>query len=1199
MLLPLDPDASAARLRDRVAELTGRRVAVVVSDSFGRPFRHGTTDVALGVAGLRPLLDLRGTRDAAGYELQSTQIAVADEIAGAAELVRGKARGVPAAVVRGLELAEGDGARPRARHAAGARPLSLSISANTSPPSGRTHRGRGAPASSRAIAARSGFRRKAGIRHGRYEIVAFRPIPARAAAPEELVESYRRLAEIFHHVLSEQSLDALLDRIASALADLVPYDSLIVYEADEEARTLRPLLARDPWEETIMLTTTRFGEGITGWAVERREPVLTNQANLDPRTITVPGTPTDEAEALISVPLIARGAVKGALNIYRLGEHARFLEHEFELAQWFGDAAALALDNAQVRERLEREAQTDSLTGLHNHRAFHERLRAELQRASRVHDSVAVLMFDIDDFKKVNDIYGHGVGDQLLIWLARLARETVRGGDVVCRIGGEEFAVIMTSCDIGDAVGLARRLIDVLGEREFEPAGHVSVSIGIAEGPEHAANPRELIACAEAAMMTAKARGKNRVVLFGEGANERPDAPAANRDVRSIAHLKMLQSLAGKLARLNDVRQIGGAIASELRMLIDYHSCRVFVRDGDDLLPVAYLGDMQVRGGHVAEALATRVGVGVTGRVAATGESMLVPDALASEHTSTIPGTEAIDESLLAVPLRYGSRVIGVIIVSKLGVGQFDEDDVRLLEVLAGHASVALENARLYELQRREAENAKALLSFADALGTAADEQAIANQTVAAAAQLILSEETALWLRDDDGSYDCVATHPDAGRVEPRLESKEGLSLLLGRQQPFRSDDGWLVAPLLEGDGVSGWIAARESEPGGEAPLRLLASLSYQTSMALQKSRLYRTQLEAAEIARSLLDFSRQLATAEGLNEVLERTVELSARTIGSERSSVWLQDADTLELCFSAAFGYPAAARARLEQTRYPRALVEERLDGDGPFVLLPSDLAQVPGVPDEIAASTHAVAPFRIEGGRVGCLVATVDEELDERRLRLLAGLAHQAKLAIEGAATIESLERTFVSTVEALANALEANDEYTSSHARWIMDVAVMVGQELGLDAAALKRVELGALFHDIGKIGIPAAILQKPGPLTAAERLVIETHPQLGERILAPIDRLAEVRPIVRACHERWDGDGYPDGRSGEQIPVEARIILVCDAYHAMTTDRPYRGRLSPQEACERLRESAASQFDPDVVAAFMRLVEGGRLVSPGP
>ena len=117
---------------------------------------------------------------------------------------------------------------------------------------------------------------------------------------------------------------------------------------------------------------------------------------------------------MISIPLIARGALKGALNIYRIGEDAEFAEHEFHLARSFGDAAALALDNAQIRARLEHLAQTDSLTGLYNHRYFHERLRAELTRASRSHDTVAVLMFDLDDFKRVNDVYGHGVGDQLL-----------------------------------------------------------------------------------------------------------------------------------------------------------------------------------------------------------------------------------------------------------------------------------------------------------------------------------------------------------------------------------------------------------------------------------------------------------------------------------------------------------------------------------------------------------------------------------------------------------------------------------------------------------------------------------------------------------------------------------------------------------------------------------------------------------------
>ena len=108
----------------------------------------------------------------------------------------------------------------------------------------------------------------------------------------------------------------------------------------------------------------------------------------------------------------------------------------------------------------------------------------------------------------------------------------------------------------------------------------------------------------------------------------------------------------------------------------------------------------------------------------------------------------------------------------------------------------------------------------------------------------------------------------------------------------------------------------------------------------------------------------------------------------------------------------------------------------------------------------------------------------------------------------------------------------------------------------------------------------------------ERRIVEAHPELGEKILAPIDRLADVRPIVRACHERWDGLGYPDGRAGEDIPIEARIVLVCDAYHAMVTDRPYRKALAQDEATRRLRESAGSQFDPSIVEAFIGLLEAG-------
>jgi diguanylate cyclase (GGDEF)-like protein len=812
------------------------------------------------------------------------------------------------------------------------------------------------------------------------------------------------------------------------------------------------VMARDRWADEIMSARPVFGEGITGWAIDHCEPQLVNDAHLDPRMKTVPGTP-DEPEALISVPLVARGAVKGALNVYRLGTEARFSEEEFELAKRFGDAAALALDNAQVRAALELQAQTDSLTGLYNHRYFHDRLRSELNRASRTHDSIAVLMLDIDDFKRVNDIHGHGVGDAILVELTELLQGTVRASDVVCRLGGEEFGVIMASCDAGDALGLARRIVDRLAEIEIEPVGRLSVSIGIAQGPEHAMNPRELVACAEIAMMTAKARGKDQAVLFDEEAGERPAPAAIGRDVRSIAHLKMLQSLAGKLNRLNDVREIGESIVNELRMLVDYHSCRLYVVEGDRLIPVAWRGDVDPDEEDSVEALSCRIGEGITGRAAETGESILLENALECDFAVTIPGTDEVDESMIAVPLRYGTRVIGAIVLSKLGVGQFDEDDVRLLEVLGGHASVALENARLYEAERLEASRARTSL----------------------------------------------------------------------------------------------------------------------------------------EISNALLDFSRRLALAESLDEVLERAVELAARLLDKPRSSVWLQDRSGEDLVVRALFGYGWRDAGILQSIVLTDERARELLDVDEPFELEPGRFPVDRST--ELSRGRIAVAPLRLDGGRLGCIVVRTEPDarsFDDRDMRLLAGVAHQVKLAVANASSFESLERTFLSTVEALANALEANDEYTSSHARWITDMALQVGRELGLDPKALKPLELGALFHDIGKIGVPEAILSKPGPLSEEEWKVVRLHPELGARILAPIERLEQVCDIVRHCHEHWDGSGYPNGLAGEEIPIESRVILVCDAYHAMTTDRPYRKQLSVEEARRRLREAAGTQFDPQVVEVFLAL-----------
>jgi GAF domain-containing protein len=196
------------------------------------------------------------------------------------------------------------------------------------------------------------------------------PEPERLVRAEALVASYRSLADVFHEVLAVQSLDSLLERVADTVGALVPYDALHIYEADNVRELLVPVHVRSEWADEIFRSRPAFGNGITGWAVVERRPVWTNAAHLDPRVMIVPGTPV-EPEALITVPLVARDVLKGALNIYRIGEEARFNEVDFELAKRFGDAAALALDNAQIRARLEHQAQTDALTGLYNHRYFH------------------------------------------------------------------------------------------------------------------------------------------------------------------------------------------------------------------------------------------------------------------------------------------------------------------------------------------------------------------------------------------------------------------------------------------------------------------------------------------------------------------------------------------------------------------------------------------------------------------------------------------------------------------------------------------------------------------------------------------------------------------------------------------------------------------------------------------------------------
>src|SRR4029453_14832326 len=187
----------------------------------------------------------------------------------------------------------------------------------------------------------------------------------------------------------------------------------------------------------------------------------------------------------------------------------------------------------------------------------------------------------------------------------------------------------------------------------------------------------------------------------------------------------------------------------------------------------------------------------------------------------------------------------------------------------------------------------------------------------------------------------------------------------------------------------------------------------------------------------------------------------------------------------------------------------------------------------------------------------------------------------------ATLGELEETYRSTLEALGSAIDTRDLGTQAHSRRVRGYSLIIARTHGLtDEKALRDLEHGVLLHDIGKIGIPDAILLKPGPLTPAEWKIMRTHPEIGRQLVEQIPFLGGAVPIVYHHHERWDGTGYPLGLKGEQIPLGARIFAIADAFDAMTFDRPYSRAISLESARREVERSAGSHFDPRVVEVFL-------------
>jgi HD-GYP domain-containing protein (c-di-GMP phosphodiesterase class II) len=562
------------------------------------------------------------------------------------------------------------------------------------------------------------------------------------------------------------------------------------------------------------------------------------------------------------------------------------------------------------------------------------------------------------------------------------------------------------------------------------------------------------------------------------------------------------------------------------------------------------------------------------------------------------------ETAVLTAPLKYRERTLGFLSLIDKGPGRrFTAEEQETLRNLAVPVAIALHNARMY---RRQEERARHLTSLADA------SRAITSTVVLEDVLELVTERAARAL----GSPQCIifeydpeldatisralyeepgyedVSYDGLGTVYPMSEYPGDREILMGRAlvEEHLSDDEYLedsresmeehgeksclTAPLYFGDEPLGTLVLIETEHERRftpEERELVQALAEQAAIAIHNARLFRQQELQNRRLVALAEVSRAISASLNAEDVLERVCSAVGAFFfeAPTEAEVWLRDGR-----------------------------------GFSPFRTRLADGEASPRLPDKLVAKMleRRAAAQNGDSRRGRRLVVPlvlnrfVEGYLDVRcrrrsrfsddEMQVIEILVGHAAVALENAQNYGKLENMYLETVRALAAAIEAKDHYTAEHGDMLASMAIAVGRRLGLDDDSLRDLQYAAVLHDIGKIGIPGHILNKPDKLTDTEFAAMAEHTIIGERIISHIEYLAPIAHVIRSAHERWDGRGYPDMLHAEEIPLGSRILLVCDAYHAMTSDRPYRRALPDDVALDELRRNTGSQFDPRVVDAFL-------------
>ena len=680
-----------------------------------------------------------------------------------------------------------------------------------------------------------------------------------------------------------------------------------------------------------------------------------------------------------------------------------------------------------------------------------------------------------------------------------------------------------------------------------------------------------------------------------------------------------LQDLIAKLSKLNEAsramtrcHELGPLLDTILRLveeLFELDTCAILLLDEDS-------GELKIERarGYDPEVIKTfraELGRGITGQVARSGQPIYVPDV--REHPDYVGGVAgAVAE--IAAPMRIDGSIVGVLDAETTRQASFDETDLAVFSTFADHAAVAVLNARLHgKLERRTQQlerhvrRLELLGQAAEAMSSTLDLDALLQVILRLSGEALGFEHCAVLLFNGvEGTlkirasigYDAV----DQDLAIPVGQGVTGEVARTGRPllvTDVQESDGYIpgvvggrcemAAPLVAQGKVLGVLDAESPRPGAftEADLELFATFALHAAAALANAetfhalgeanaKLHRNVIEIERMNVELLEHARIISETNAklehrVNELL--TLQEASRAI---TSSLNLDDTLDAIVRMTRAIVHSSMSAIKLvdEETEEVRVRVRQSDDS----VL--SEGGTTLGVPLRIGERT--IGSFEV--------VRSDTAGFSDEERRLIETLASQAAIAIENARLFENTQRTYFETIRSLAQALEARDSYTKGHSERVMRYAARTAEGMGVSEDLRRLICHASLLHDIGKIGIADAVLNKAGVLSPEDRKIIEHHPIWSDSIIGPIRFLETVQVLVRHHHERYDGSGYPDKLRGDAIPLGARIIAVADAFDAMTSDRSYRKALPHEVALEEIRKGSGEQFDPNVVEVFLHTFE---------